>query len=155
MSSMEDFLLFLANIVLLNEDDDRLRWTLKNNEILTFACIIMFYEALPLSLFLGKVFGEWRLLDEFHFLFGLWLGIRYSLGIIWRIRGLILLIGAACVDIVGRMWTICWSIVRRLNSYGVSSFNLLGFHGSYQEQCSILCLDGGIGWGNTCQTFGI
>ena len=55
---MDDFLLFLANIVLLNEDDDRLRWTLKNNGILTFARIVMFYEALPLSLFLGKVFGE-------------------------------------------------------------------------------------------------
>ena len=85
VSSMDDFLLFLANIVLLNEDDDWLRWTLKNNGILTFARIVMFYEALPLSLFLGKVFGEWRLLDEFHFLFGLWLGIRYSLGIIWTI----------------------------------------------------------------------
>jgi len=28
---MDDFLLFLANIIPLNENDDRLRWTLKNN----------------------------------------------------------------------------------------------------------------------------
>ena len=45
--------------------------------------------------------------------------------------------------------------MRRYNSYGASSFDLLGCPGSYQEHCLIFFLVSGIGWGNTTQTFGI
>ena len=44
--------------------------------------IIRLYEALLLSLSLGKVFGECRTLGKFLFLSGLRLGIRYPLAII-------------------------------------------------------------------------
>ena len=44
--------------------------------------------------------------------------------------------------------------MRRLISC-VLSLDLLGFHGSYQEWYQIFFLVGGIGWGNTYQTFQI
>lgn len=48
---------------------------------------------------------------------------------------MILLIGVACVAIMGRPWIICRFLVRMLKSYSILSSNLFGFLGSYKKWC--------------------
>ena len=43
----------------------------------------------------------------------------------------------------------------RLIGCGALFLNHLGFRESYHEQFQIFALVGGIGWGSTCQAFGI
>ena len=87
--------------------------------------------------------------------FGLQFGIIFLRMKIRDLGVLILLTGALCVVIVGRLWITYCFILRRLIGCGVLFLNLFGFRGSYQEQFLICILVGGIGWGNTRLTCGI
>jgi len=117
---------------------------------LTFACATMLYKVPPLSFFFGKAFGKWRTIGEFSVLFGLRLikrrvGIRYSLVTIWRVMGLLLLIGVACV-IVGRPLIHC----EKAHQLWCSIFRSFGV--SWVLPKTVLDLL--FGWGNIRKTFG-
>ena len=85
----------------------------------------MLYETPPLSLFLGKVFGEWRHLGEFLFLFRLQLGVRYSLVIIWGVGGVwfcwlvlhVSLLWGDCGSFVDSLWEGTTIMVFRLSIF--------------------------------------
>ena len=64
--------------------------------------------------------------------------------IICGVGVLISLIDASCVIAMGRQWIICCYIVTRLIICGVLSLELMGFHGSSQDQSQISFLVGGI-----------
>ena len=98
-------------------------------------------EVLPLLSFLGKVFGELKLLGVFPFSFGLLLGI--GLGgfdfVDWCIMC------CCCGEMVDYLPLHCEK------AYRLWSFvlHLLEFRGSYLERFHICFLVGGIGWGST------
>ena len=123
--------------------------------ILTSARSIINFEVPCLLSFLGKAFGRLRLLSASLSLFGLQPGIRFLQATICGVEALILLIVALCVVVMGRRWIICYSIVKKFINCGVWSFDLLGFHGSYQDWLQILFLVGGIGLESTLLAFGI
>ena len=122
---------------------------------LTSTHSIISYKVPCLLSFLGKVFGRLRLLGASLSLFGLQLGIRFLQATICEVEALILLTGALCVIVIGRRWTICYSIVKKLISCGAWFLDLLGFHGSCQDRLQILFSVGGIGLESTLLAFGI
>ena len=88
-------------------------------------------------------------------LFGLQLGIRFLQATICGAEAFILLIGALFVVVMGRRWIICYFIVKKLIGCGAWFLDLLGFHGSCQDQLQILFSVGGIGLESTLLVFGI
>ena len=60
-----------------------------------------------------------------------------------------------CVVVMGRLWIICYYIVVRLTGCGFWCLDLLGLHGSCQDQWRILSLIGGIGLESIRLVFGI
>ena len=123
--------------------------------ILTSTRSIISYEVPYLLSFLGKVFGRLRLLSVILSLFRLQLRIRFLRATICGVEALILLTGALCVNVIGRQWIICYSILKKLISCGARCLDLLGFHGSCQDWLQILFLVSGIGLGSTLLAFGI
>ena len=55
----------------------------------------------------------------------------------------------------GGLWVICYFIMRRLIGCGALFLDCLGCRRSYHEWFQISSLVGGLGWGSTCQAFGI
>ena len=153
---MVDFLHILGYNTPSSDNGDRLRWTLKKNGNFD---IRSHYNALQGSFVIFPWKGIWEVKDPRRVSCFVWTAagnkaswnnilISDNMVTIW-VRGLLLLIGVACVVV----WGDHWFIVIRLIGYGVSSFDLLGFLGSYQKRCLIF-LVGGISWGNTRNTFG-
>ena len=62
---------------------------------------------------------------------------------------------ALCVAVMGRLWIIYYCIVVRLTGCGDWCLDLLGLHGSCQDQWWILSLVGGIGLESIRLVFGI
>jgi hypothetical protein len=75
--------------------------------------------------------GGLRPLGGLHSLFGLWCGERFLLRIILCERGISWRVGVACVERMGKRWTIYSYIVLRLLVCRILFSGLLGWFGSY------------------------
>ena len=133
-------------------------WSLMG--ILTSRHFITSCEVLPLLSFLGRVFGELRLLGMFPVSFGMLLGIASLRVITWDLRSLILWTSALCHrcgEMVDHLLLHCekahqlWSFI--FTSFGVSWvmprtipyllfdwWNWLGKHSSNIWNLFLLCL---------------
>ena len=88
----------------------------------------------------------------------LFLAYEASLDVFWFFNSCgaaLLWIGVACVNVMGRMWIICFYIVVRFFGYRVFPLDLLVFLGFYLKGLLTRWPVGGIGWGSILQMFGI
>ena len=79
-----------------------------------------------LLLFLGRVFGVWRLHVVCRFLFGQLHGGGFSQRTIWGKWAALLWIGVAYVNVMGRVWIICFYTVVRFFGYGALPLRSFG-----------------------------
>ena len=152
---MEDLLCTLGSNLSQFVNGDHLRWKLTKNGDFD---ISLFYNKLqgPLPIIFPWK-GIWKVKAPRRVSFFVWTVTwdKILTGDNLRVEALILLIVALCVVVMGRRWIICYSIVKKFINCGVWSFDLLGFHGSYQDWLQILFLVGGIGLESTLLAFGI
>ena len=143
---MDEFLCTLGSNLPPTENGDRVKWKLKNGDF----DICSFYNKLrgPLPIIFPWK-GIWRVKAPRHVFFFVWIAIWDKIFTGNNLEGLILLTGALCVSVMGRQWIICYFIVERPISCGVWFLDLLGFHGSCQDQLQLLFLVGGIGLEST------
>ncbi len=101
-----------------------------------------------LSRFPGGVFGGLRHLRGSPSLFGLQLGVRFLLMIIFCGGGMSWLGGAVCVVGLGKQWIIFYYIALEWRGCGVMFSSLLGVKWVLYVGLWIFCLRGRIGLGN-------